>query len=154
MPPHHTFWRSILILFSHRRLGLPSGLFPSSLPTKTLCYPIFVPHAHVDLINQIIFVYQISSHLCAASAVPSTSPSPYEMFSSVVRFYVEQFSAPRTTPKLAGPQLVRCLRLFVQCIRSCLPYLEAFPALATWGTPVLCRHWPTRNRCLKLSGCK
>ena len=28
MPPHPTSWRSILILFSHLRLVLPSGLFP------------------------------------------------------------------------------------------------------------------------------
>ena len=35
MPPHPTFWRSILML-SHLRLGLPSDLFPSGFPTKTL----------------------------------------------------------------------------------------------------------------------
>ena len=29
MPPHLTSWRSILILWSHLRLGLPSGLFTS-----------------------------------------------------------------------------------------------------------------------------
>jgi len=28
IPPHRTSWRSILILSSHLRLGLPSGLFP------------------------------------------------------------------------------------------------------------------------------
>jgi hypothetical protein len=33
--PHPTSWRSILILSSHL-LGLPSGLFPSGFPTKTL----------------------------------------------------------------------------------------------------------------------
>ena len=35
IPPHHTTWRSILIISSHLRLGLPSGLFPSDFPTKT-----------------------------------------------------------------------------------------------------------------------
>jgi hypothetical protein len=36
MLPHSTCWRFILILFTHRRLGLPSGLFPSCFLTKTL----------------------------------------------------------------------------------------------------------------------
>ena len=41
--PHPTYWRSILILFTHLRLGLPSGLFPSSFPTKTLYAPLSSP---------------------------------------------------------------------------------------------------------------
>ena len=42
--PHPTFWRSILILSTHLRLGLPSGLFPSGFPIKTLYIPLASSH--------------------------------------------------------------------------------------------------------------
>ena len=41
--PHSKSWRSILILSTHLRLGLPSGLFPSSFPNKTLYTPLSSP---------------------------------------------------------------------------------------------------------------
>jgi hypothetical protein len=44
IPPHHTSWRYILILSSHLRLGLTSGLFPSGFTTKTLYTPLLYPH--------------------------------------------------------------------------------------------------------------
>ena len=46
--PHPTSWRSILIPSTHLHLGLPSGLFPSGFPTKTLYTPSphpYEPHA-------------------------------------------------------------------------------------------------------------
>jgi len=41
--PHPTSYRSILILSTHLRLGLPSGLLPSGFLSKTLYTPLSSP---------------------------------------------------------------------------------------------------------------
>ena len=35
MPPHPTSWRPFVILLSHLRLGLPSGIFPQAPPSNS-----------------------------------------------------------------------------------------------------------------------
>jgi hypothetical protein len=48
IPPHHISPRSNLILSTHLRLGLPSGLFPCGFPTKSYMhsfYPALMLHA-------------------------------------------------------------------------------------------------------------
>ena len=83
IPTHPTSWSSILILSSHLRLGLPSGLFPSGFPTKTLYTPLLSPiratcTAHLtflDFITQTILGEQyrsFSSSLCSFLHYPVT----------------------------------------------------------------------------------
>ena len=47
MPPHPISWRSILILSSHLRLGLLSGLFPSDFHQNSACTSAFLNWKHV-----------------------------------------------------------------------------------------------------------
>ena len=125
MPTHHTSWSPVLILSYHLRLGLPSGLFPSGLPTKILSYPPFVPCAHLDLVTRIIFVCQVSSPLYAVSAVPSLK-SPLRCIccaKSQVPFTLYllcQVSSPlyavSAVPSLKSP--LRC----ICCAKSQVPF--------------------------------
>ena len=84
IPPHHTSWRSKLILSSHLSLGLPSGLFPSGFLTKTLYTPLISPirttcPAHsilLDFITRKILGEQyrtLSSTLCSCLQSADTS---------------------------------------------------------------------------------
>ena len=64
--PQPTSWRSISILSSHLRLGLPSRHFPSGFPTKTMYTPLLssyglhaLPISLYMIIGTIIYIKNI-----------------------------------------------------------------------------------------------
>ena len=100
--PHTTSWRSIRILSTHLRLGLPSGLLPSGFPSKTLYTPSphqYAPHAQPISFFSILSTAQnwvrSTNHLAPRYAISSIPPlhlvpiscmfSTRRIFLSVVR---------------------------------------------------------------------
>ena len=88
--PHPTSWRSILILPTHLRLGLPSGLLPSGFHTKTLYTALSSPiratyPAHLILLDFITctILGEGTNHLAPRYAVSSIPPLP-------IKYYVDQ----------------------------------------------------------------
>ena len=82
--PHPTSWRWSILISTHLCLGLPSGLFPSGFPIKTLYTPLFSPiratwPAHLILLIFIAHTIlgeeykSFSSSLCSLLHTPITS---------------------------------------------------------------------------------
>jgi hypothetical protein len=78
-----------MLLSTHLRLGLPSGLFPSGFPTNILCSP---PH---------------SCYMPCPSHPPWLDNSNYTWRRvQVMKLLIMQFSQPPVTSSLFGPNIV------------------------------------------------
>ena len=81
--PHPTFWRSILILSTHLRLGLPSGSFPPDSPARPYTPPSphpYAPHAQpisfFSILSPAQYWVRTTSHLAPRYAISSIPPLP------------------------------------------------------------------------------
>ena len=86
IPPYPTSWRSILILSSHLCPGLPSGLFPSGFPTRTLYTPLISPihvtcPSHLILLDLITQTISGEEYRSLSFSLRSFSPLPYYLIS-------------------------------------------------------------------------
>jgi hypothetical protein len=89
IPPHPISLRSIVILFTHLRHGLPRGLFPSGFPINSLytilfslCYMTCPSHPPIIQGNR-------------------PGPRSFLIFHNKLIFYGEELLSPCQTPKLA-----------------------------------------------------
>jgi hypothetical protein len=96
---HTRSLRSILILSSHLRLGLPSGLFPSGFPIN------------------ILYAFLFSPIRATCSSLPNISLKPYYQTNQFVDLLSITAKRLRLLALFTGPYSVRAPKLFT-CERN------------------------------------
>jgi len=115
--PLPIFWRSILKLASHQRLGIPSGFFPSGLAIKTLYAPLLSPiraTCSTCLILLYVFTLMLFSGewmlcLCVKNYVKQTHWNEIKIMRNHTHKYVRiRWEVSRTAVLVSGSNIVGC----------------------------------------------
>ena len=98
---HPTSWRSILILSTHLRLGLPSGFFPPVSPARPYTPPS--PHPYAPHAQPFSFFSILSPAKCWVRSTNHLAPR--YVISSIPRYLVPPRSKYSQHHVLKHPQL-------------------------------------------------
>jgi hypothetical protein len=107
-PSHPTSWKSALILPSHLRLGLPSGIFPLGFPPKTLNTPLPSPiratcSIHLILLHPLYSIHKFTFSKTRSSPTRITqkrvlcvrlTPSIINILTVAINYFHGEFMSP------------------------------------------------------------
>jgi hypothetical protein len=119
-----TAWRCNLILSSHRGLGLPSGLLPLSLRTKTMYSPFLLPHVPYGLPISFFLIYS------SLSVRDKFGPSPFRTTRNLFKLLRRGAVRPSPTVKLEDHPLSPVYDFFD--ILSAIHIWSPSPPSAVW----------------------
>jgi len=132
--PHPTSWRSVLILTTHLRLGLPSGLLSSVIPSQLLVSNVFFFRGQKPLIVQ--------SHLTVESSrSPTNTPHSVQLLWTRDQPYADYPTWQHTTQttdrnscrrRYSNPQIQTSVRPKTHALDSAATVTSTFFRKAIW----------------------